>query len=683
MSIRFLIPLLLAILVATSPRLCAQVDRPDPTEVPLYHAPEPVDPERDLTPLLQAAEGDCILVVQGKEPPTILLGQEDPVLRFAANELRRYIEKMTTVLPTVELSDGGSPSCSITIVSFRGESPDDAAKPANSAELPEEGTDQYAIQVMKDCVKIHGGSPRAALFGSYDLLEQLGCRWFGPLEEHVPQTPVLAISPAVRNEQPSFEWRILEFIAGSDPACVDWMAKLRMNGAWPEKYTPNEDMTVHSASMEATGVPAMVERGLSIFWGGHILPQLLSPTTYADHPEYFALVNGKRLDSTVDFQTMAQPCTSNDEAMKVLTENTIAFLENHDWIEVLFIWGNDTNVWCECEGCRALEKQPDRESSFGGLDRSASYCRMIKIINEGSLPGMSVQFDGVQKALPGRKIGFNHYYNLEDLPLDAEGNVRTEVLPENSSIISAVDAYRQCDRHTFADPNCPRGKRVEPIAHMWSPYYPHSVSWSYYWSWNFMKGLPVGMTHKIANDFRFLHSLGVNGVVDNVSLVPSTLDRYDLRPAICMTDHWRYNIMNFYTYAKAAWDIDLDVDASNRDFIAHYYGPAAEPMGHFWTHLEDAWTGFGQKPEFMPENEELNDPRKIHSWVQNLHYVIPNRDVFNVLVDDLERARYLAASAYSQPLKAEFMPYLERVQLLERALSVWPSTSPTASYMHD
>ena len=86
---------------------------------------------------------------------------------------------------------------------------------------------------------------------------------------------------------------------------------------------------------------------------------------------------------------------------------------------------------------------------------------------------------------------------------------------------------------------------------MWAPHYPESVSWSYYWSWNFMKGLPISMVHKIPRDFQFVRSLGINGVIDNVSLLPSTMHHYDQRPDIIVTDHWRYNILNFYIYGQS------------------------------------------------------------------------------------------------------------------------------------
>jgi hypothetical protein len=63
--------------------------------------------------------------------------------------------------------------------------------------------------------------------------------------------------------------------------------------------------------------------------------------------------------------------------------------------------------------------------------------------------------------------------------------------------------------------------------------------------------------------------------------------------------------------------------------------------------------------------------------------VIPNRDVFDRLSKHLADARFLAASAYDQPLKVKYMPYVERVWLFERALALWPSTEARHKYKHD
>jgi len=62
---------------------------------------------------------------------------------------------------------------------------------------------------------------------------------------------------------------------------------------------------------------------------------------------------------------------------------------------------------------------------------------MIKLVHEE-----------VRKALPGRRLAFNHYYNLEELPADLS------VLP-GERVLSAVDAYRR------AAESWPRRRRRE------------------------------------------------------------------------------------------------------------------------------------------------------------------------------------------------------------------------------
>ena len=583
-------------------------------------------------------------------------------LLFAARELQKYADRMGQV--RCQIVDDSADVAGPRVLLTSAASPGERALTIVSAEnLPAADTDGYFLRGNGDSLLIAGGRDRAVMFGVYDLLERLGCRWFGPLEEQVPKLSEFSLPTIKASAEPAMTWRGLELIAGSDPAVVDWMAKARLNVAWPEKYTPNKDLTVAAANLKAAAIPEMIERGLTIFWGGHILPILFSPEKYSDHPEYFAQIRGKRLDPTLaDVQARWQLCTSNPDVIRILIDSTITFLKNHPWIEVLFLWANDTTAWCECAECRNLEPQPDKPATFGGLNRSASYCRLVKLVNEG-----------VQSVLPGRRLAFNHYYNLEDVPDDLA------LLPGQSAL-SAVDVYRQCSRHPLADPNCPGGKRIEPLARAWGPHYKDTITWTYYWAWNFMKGLPFARTNKIAADLKFLHSLGIRGNVDNVTLTPANMELYDDRPGLFLTEQWRYNLLDFHIYARACWNPDLNVKETVADFIERYYGPAARPMARFWERLEAMTVRFGADPNNAPEDRQLAGPVEIHGWLKNIRGLIPNRQNWEELEADLREARHRAATAYKEPFKARYMPYVERVQLLERALAVWESTTTETTY---
>ncbi|HOF40409.1 MAG TPA: DUF4838 domain-containing protein [Candidatus Hydrogenedentes bacterium] len=590
--------------------------------------------------------------------------EPDEPIKLATDDLRKYLGRITNQEIDVVERPNSANGFPVYLIS-RADRPDGNVSPADA--LRSEDSDAFRLVVRPTEVRIIGNSSRAVLYGAYDWLERLGCRWFGPHEEFVPSLDQATFTELDVEESPSLRWRGLEYITGCDAPIVDWMTKQKLNVAWPEAYRPKDDLSEDPDLFKREAVDEMVRRDLTIFWGGHILNTLFPPEKYTDHPEYFALVGGQRLNPDADEFGRHQLCTSNPEVMRILTENTIRFLQNHEWIDTLFIWGNDTTQWCECEDCLALEPAPDRESPFGGYDRSASYCRMIKIIYEGSLPGMEVSFPGVRDVLPGRKIAFNHYYNLESMPVDSKGDPLKDYLPDRA-VLSSVDDYVQCNRHPLRDyAICPRAARrgVEQIAREWNPLYDDNVFWNYYFAGNFTKGQPLLMVHKIASDFQYARSLGIVGTIDNVTLSPPSRSSYE---------HWRYNMLNLYLYAKAAWNSEVNVDATVADVIEKYYGPAAGPMAEFWSELERATLHFGMHPDYMPDDAALTTAPAIHEWLWNIRYLVPNQPVYERLVTHLADARILAAKAENQPMKTDRMIYGERVGILQDYLAFWEIT---------
>lgn len=570
-------------------------------------------------------------------------------LRLAASELQRYIRQMcdaelaireignTIEGGVIELKVSGGPSGQFSDLS------------------------SFSLMSADASLVITGASEYAVLIGAYDLLERLGCRWLGPGFDEVPRVAPLQIPRFDISQAPTFRWRGLELISGSTPAIVDWMAKSKLNVAWPEMYTPAAELTASETSMRQAAVPDMIARGMTIFWGGHILPTLMPEAAYADHPEYFAIIGGKRLNPDVGMQERNQLCVSNPESLRVLGDNTVTFLRNHPWIDVLFLWAGDTTQWCECDACRALLTDPDRPSPFGGLERSALYARMVKAVAER-----------VEQELPGRRIAFNHYYNLDEVPRNADASVAADVLPPRN-VLSAVDDYHQCDRHPFVDLACRGGKRIEAIAGMWGPLYDDSVSWSYYFAWNFTKGLPVVEVSKIFQDFRFVRGLGVNGIIDNVSLEPGSVQ-------------WLNNLPNFLAYAKAAWDPEALPEHVLDDFVAHWYGPCAPPMHDVWRLLETATREYGLNPEFMPADPALAAPAVIHGRMvdapmppnstsaEDIRLLIPNAGIARRLADATGQAAALAPDISDNP-------FAFRVALLRSVLGAWdPAAQPFRAF---
>ena len=328
-----------------------------------------------------SAIANTLTIPSGANTPTIVKPANAGVpLNFAASELQKYIKKITgTLLPIVaDTQQIIGPKILLT----GADSPNSQNEGLGRGFAhPPAGTDAFILRTTGEMLVIAGGRDRAVLYGVYDLLERLGCRWLGPGEEVVPVRTPLEIPSLHVAQKPDLKHRVLELISGSRADFVDWMAKVKLNGAWPETYIPNSDLTENQTAKLAQAVPEMIERGMTIFYGGHILP-ILFPEDSA-HPEYFAWYTGRgRLNPDVDQQSRLQICTSYDPAMKAVTDNVVRFLNNHSWIQILVLWGNDVYAWCECDGsqptgnCMALLTDPNRPTPFGP-DRSELYCRMV------------------------------------------------------------------------------------------------------------------------------------------------------------------------------------------------------------------------------------------------------------------------------------------------------------------
>ena len=75
---------------------------------------------------------------------------------------------------------------------------------------------------------------------------------------------------------------------------------------------------------------------------------------FKQHPEWFALVNGKRMGQG------AQLCLTNPEMRKVFLQNVLAELKKHKDPRFISVTQNDNDNHCQCANCLAMDKK------FGG-----------------------------------------------------------------------------------------------------------------------------------------------------------------------------------------------------------------------------------------------------------------------------------------------------------------------------
>ena len=145
----------------------------------------------------------------------VLPDQSIAAERYAAKELSDYICKATGIY----LSGTTTPSPT---------APQIILQPEKSY-APEE----FSIQVKGKNLIISGGRTRGILYGVYEFLEKfVGCRWFAPDCEYVPELSVLTIDDTVNlRRKPSFMYRdVYSFPSNFPlPRYTDYRARNKLN----------------------------------------------------------------------------------------------------------------------------------------------------------------------------------------------------------------------------------------------------------------------------------------------------------------------------------------------------------------------------------------------------------------------------------------------------------------------
>ena len=101
---------------------------------------------------------------QAEELAVVVSPKAGEVEQFAAEELQRYLEKITG--EKVSLGNQ-APESAVTLCVGTGLE--------EQATLGEEG---YTLRSIEDGLSLTSGGPRGTLYAVYDFLERLGCRWY-------------------------------------------------------------------------------------------------------------------------------------------------------------------------------------------------------------------------------------------------------------------------------------------------------------------------------------------------------------------------------------------------------------------------------------------------------------------------------------------------------------------------
>lgn len=539
----------------------------------------------------------------GDSPETLVLGHGggDTVIavgasseapeRFAAEELRRYAERVTGChLPVVE---GHAESCGFA-VGWGALSEREVA--VARRELAARGEDGYLMRSLGPRIALVGNSPRATLYAVYHFLEKyLGCGWCVPGEDIVPQrSPVRLGAIADALGPPDFGLRQLilhpygpQWMQVNTLRHVDWLAKNRLNWA---HAAPNGPRVWEQSQSRELLVPEVERRGLYLQVGGHAFNLWVPPDRYAaEHPEFYALLEDgtRRADGTHGTSL----CLSNPGVIETVAANISAWLDANPEVHAVDLWHSDSFAYCHCPNCLP-PGAPDEESA-----RLAYTTTYIRFVNEVARR--------VARRHPDVLINLLAYAMTTACPPGAESCA--------DNVLVGLCLFPRPPQRTLKPietSDLPRDVALRPQIPAWRRICKHYYIYEYYtWAPEYRKWSALSM---MAEDLRYFLRLGADGV---------------------SSDQWGadWYPLNMYAFARLAWDTGLDPDGILRDFCARYYAAAAEPMVAYWRALEEG----------LRESWETEAPP---DWRDDLRLGLI-RDALELAGDDEDTRRRVRATA--------------------------------------
>jgi len=257
------------------------------------------------------------MIAQNKNALLKIATGPDPAPQeaYAASELRHYLNLMTAA-PFEITTQAQGPAIAIKL----------------DATLSE---DAFTLRTAGGGIAVTGGK-RGVIYGVYELLERLGCRFLTPTCENVPCVPDLPLPVLDIAQKPALEYRWHNYRDLTQ--YPRFAVKSRVNG---------------------TALRPKYGGGAPYAWFVHSFERnIIHPDDYFDeHPEYFSMVGGKRL------RDFSQLCLTNPAVLAITIDKVRAALRAKPECRIISVSQNDCMNYCECPACAEID---DREESHAG-----------------------------------------------------------------------------------------------------------------------------------------------------------------------------------------------------------------------------------------------------------------------------------------------------------------------------
>jgi len=507
----------------------------------------------------------------------------DPVVDFAAEELKRYLRMMM-------------PRCGEIAISYAPEAKDGfrlglmsqfGLDTSEAADV--ELDDILHIDTDAQGGIIAGDNPRSVLLAVYKYLTINGCRWLMPGVDG-ERIPVKSIEPVNYHKMADCRYRgQCNEGAESQQAMletIDYAPKIGMNVYmlefdipsvyynWYYDHKHNESNREPEPVSQETVLQwkracetEMAKRGLQFHDMGHGWTAdsfgINSAGGWANKQEngvpeemrkYIALVDGKR-DLYKGVAVNTNFCMSNPEARAIVVKNVCDYAENNHNVDYLHVWLADWQKnMCECEACSVkrpsdwyvvLLNDIDAELTRRGLNSRIGVC----IYSETAYEPTCEYIKNPQRFV--MILGAITRSYLYSMPKDPQAELTPFVLNTSGRLDSM-------EEHMV---------RLK----LWKNFLPSpAVAYEYhFWKHQFYAPGVLSFARRLYEDVLSYRDNGLEGIIEDGS-------QRSFFP----------NGLSFYVYAQTLFDNAVDFDALVRDYFENAYGAAAQTVLDFLRRID-------------------------------------------------------------------------------------------------
>jgi hypothetical protein len=470
---------------------------------------------------------------------------------FAAEELKSYLIRIFAL----KINDQAANSFVLQI--------------REDSDLGDEG---YRLKITATTVTFTGGGPFGLVHGVYDFLRRFcGCQFSnpGPDGEYIPSLDQLELEEGEQVRKPQLWYRGLQIHRKYAPDIFerefDWMAKNGLNYVMftplPDTVETEEATSVDPATGEVrtkdTGnrytnkwfrkhlLPLLTKRGLKLDRNHHNLLAWLPPEQYfAQHPEWYALKNGKR--DPAPYQLCL--CTSNAAMVAELIKNIKAYVQANPEVGIVGVIPEDGMGYCQCDQC--LKMDGDDSARTQRLDDFRTLAGENKVVIRRYVNLLNQISRAVRKDFPSVRIGSAHYVDLQFPP---------EGVKLDENIVPWVAIYWRCFAHAINEKNCELNRFFADLLRKWRRVFTGKlITYSYYMGMNAQRALPYPIARNILEDWKFYKKLGIGGAT--IQSCPLNIGAYGL---------------NYLAFARAGWEDDTNYEQLLDDYLLGMFGTAA------------------------------------------------------------------------------------------------------------